>query len=126
MKAMRGLWLLLGLAAFLTVSGCTIAAGPAVYYPATPRPPCPEGYYWSPGYGCLPVPVGVVVPPDATYAVVRTDGLSLRSCPTTKCGIMASLNSGEQVQVLAHEGNWTHVWAFTRGLDGWVASKHLN
>uniref|UniRef100_I2Q1Z5 SH3 domain-containing protein n=1 Tax=Desulfovibrio sp. U5L TaxID=596152 RepID=I2Q1Z5_9BACT len=125
MKAVRGSWLWLGLATLLAVSGCTIAAGPAYYPPAGP-PPCPAGYYWSPGYGCVPLPVGVVVPPDAVYAVVSTDGLSLRSCPGTKCGIINSLNAGEQVQVLGHEGGWTHVWAFTRGQEGWVGSKHLD
>jgi uncharacterized protein YgiM (DUF1202 family) len=125
MKAAKALLLttILGIAAAL--AGCTVTAGPAVYYPATP-PPCPDGYYWSPGYGCVAVPPAVVVPPDAVYAAVNTDGLSLRSCPTTKCGIVTSLGKGEQVQVLSHEGAWTHVWAFTRGLEGWVASRYLD
>lgn len=125
MKTVKRLGMLLcfGLAAAL--SGCVVAAGPAVYYPSSP-PPCPPGYYWSPGYGCVAMPPSVVVPPDAVYAVVNTEGLSLRSCPTTKCGIITSLNQGEQVQVLGNEGGWTHVWAFTRGQEGWVASRYLD
>lgn len=122
MKAMRGLWLLLGLAALFAVSGCVVAAGPAVY---VPPPACPEGYYYSPGYGC--VPAGrVAIPPDGVFAVVNTDGLSLRSCGSTKCGIINSLNAGEQVQVLGQEGGWSHVWAYTRGQEGWVSTKYLN
>ena len=31
-----------------------------------------------------------------------------------------------QVQILANEGGWTHVWAFTRGQEGWVASRYLD
>jgi len=126
MKALRGFGLLCCFATLLVVSGCVVAAGPTVYLPAPPPPACPDGYYWSSGYGCLPLPVGVVVPADAAYAVVNTNYLSLRSCPTTKCGIVASLDLGEQVQVLGQEGRWTHVWAYTRGQEGWVASKYLN
>ncbi len=125
MKTARGLALMVGLALVAALSGCTVAAGPAVYYPAPP-PACPEGYYWSPGYGCVAMPPAVVVPPDAVYAVVNTNGLSLRSCPTTKCGIIDSLLVGEQVQVLSHKGAWTQVWAFSRGLEGWVASRYLD
>ncbi|MHC1711133.1 MAG: SH3 domain-containing protein [Solidesulfovibrio sp.] len=124
MKSMRRLWLLLGLA-LLTLSGCAVRAGPAVYM-AAPQPVCPPGYYYAHNYGCMPLPVGVVLPPDATYATTRIDYLSLRSCPTTKCNILASLRLGEQVQVLNSEGSWTHVWAFTRGLEGWISSKYLN
>jgi uncharacterized protein YgiM (DUF1202 family) len=125
MKALRPLSLFLGLSALLAVSGCVVVAGPAVYVP--PEPTCPPGYYWSPGYGCVAATGGVVVaPPSATYAVVNTEGLSLRSCPSTKCGIMASLGLGEQVQVLGYEGGWTHVWAYGRNLDGWVSSRYLN
>jgi uncharacterized protein YgiM (DUF1202 family) len=43
-----------------------------------------------------------------------------------RCDIINSLNAGEQVQVLSHQGDWTHVWAFTRGQEGWVASRYLN
>lgn len=114
MKEMRALSLSLGLLALLAVSGCVIVAGPPVYVPPEPLP-CPYGYYWSPGYGCIPAPVGVAVPPDATFAMVNIDGLSLRSCPTTKCGILASLGRGEQVQVLSHEGRWTRVWVHEIG-----------
>lgn len=123
MKATKALLLaaLLGVAAAL--GGCVVTAAPAVYYTAPP-PPCPEGTYWSPGYGCVAAPV--VVPPDAVYAAVNVDGLSLRSCPTTQCGIVTSLNKGETVQVLSNEGGWTHVWAFSRGLEGWVASRYLD
>ena len=52
--------------------------------------------------------------------------LSLRSCPSSQCGIIASLGRGEQVQVLGHEGQWTRVWALRRGVEGWVASKYLD
>lgn len=126
MKKLRSLSLACSLLALLTVSGCVVVAGP-YYVPPAPPAPCPSGYYWSPGYGCLPLSPGVVVvAPDATYAAANIDGLSLRSCPTTKCGIVASLSLGEQVQVLGYEGRWTHVWVYARGLDGWVASKYLN
>ncbi|WP_300163790.1 SH3 domain-containing protein [Solidesulfovibrio sp.] len=126
MKAVRGVLLLALFGVAAALSGCVVAAGPAVYYHPAP-PPCPEGFYWSPDYGCVALPPAeVVVPPDAVYAVVNTAGLSLRSCPTTQCGIVASLNQGEQVQVLSHEGAWTHVWAFGRGLEGWVASRYLD
>ena len=123
MKVMRGLWLLLGLAALFTVSGCVVAAGPMVY---VPPPACPEGYYYSPDYGCVPASVPMVVPGGGVFAVVNIDGLSLRSCGSTKCGILDSLGAGEQVQVLGQEGNWTHVWAYTRNQEGWVATKYLN
>ena len=125
MKALRGFGLFCCFALLLVVSGCVVAAGPTVYVPAPP-PACPDGYYWSSGYGCVPLPAGIVVAPDAAYAVVNINYLSLRSCPTTKCGILASLELGEQVQVLGQEGGWTHVWAYARGQDGWVASKYLN
>lgn len=125
MKAMRTIWLFVGLTVLAALSGCVIAAGPTVYVPQ-PTPVCPEGYYWSPGYGCVPLPVGVVVPPDAVFAVVNRQYLSLRACPTTKCGIQASLNVGEQVQVLNHQGGWTHVYVPGRGMEGWVATKYLN
>lgn len=123
MKAIQGLWLVLALMVLITVSGCAVAVRPAVY---VPPPACPEGYYFSPGYGCIPLPAGVVLPHDGVFAVVNTDGLSLRSCGSTKCGIINSLTAGEQVQVLGQEGRWTRVWAFTRGQEGWVATKFLN
>lgn len=126
MKTLRGLWLLLVLTALATASGCTVAAGPAVYYPRPAPAPCPPGYYWAHNYGCMPLPVGVTVPPGTTYAVVNTTGLNLRSCPGTKCGVIDSLNAGEQVQVLGYEGGWTHVWAFTREKEGWVGSRYLD
>jgi uncharacterized protein YgiM (DUF1202 family) len=121
MKTFWNLLALFGLAAAL--SGCTVTAAPMVY---VPPPACPEGYYYASGYGCLPLPAGVVVPADAVYAAVATQGLSLRSCGSTRCDIINSLNLGEQVQVLSHQGDWTHVWAFTRGQEGWVASRYLN
>ena len=123
MKAMRRLWLLLGLAALFAVSGCTVSAGPMVY---VPPPACPEGYYYASGYGCVPATAPIVVPGGGVFAVVNIDGLSLRSCGSTKCGILDSLGAGEQVQVLGQEGNWTHVWAYTRSKEGWVATKYLN
>jgi len=123
MKAMRGLCLLFGLATLFVVSGCVVAAGPTVY---VPPPACPEGYYYSPGYGCVPAVRPIVVPGGAVFAVVNIDGLSLRTCGSTKCGIINSLNVGEQVQVLGQEGSWTRVWAYTRNQEGWVATKYLN
>ncbi len=130
MNAVRGMFLLLALTALFAVAGCTVSAGPGPGIRAgvvvPPPPPCPVGYYWSPGYGCLPLPPGAVVPPGASYAVVNRDYLSLRSCASTKCGIIDSLSLGEQVQVLGYEGGWTHVWAYARGKDGWVASRYLN
>jgi uncharacterized protein YgiM (DUF1202 family) len=124
MKAMRTVCLFIGLAALAALSGCVVTAGPTVYVPQ-PAPVCPEGYYWSPGYGCVPA-VGVVVQPGAVYALVNTEYLSLRSCPTTKCSILASLNVGEQVQVLGNQGGWTHVYVPSRGMEGWVASRYLD
>ena len=121
MTIWRTLLLLAGLAAAL--SGCTVTAGPMVYLPP---PACPEGYYYASGYGCVPLPTGVIVPPDAVYASVNTQGLSLRGCASTKCDIINSLNLGEQVQVLGHEGSWTHVWAVARSQEGWVASRYLD
>jgi uncharacterized protein YgiM (DUF1202 family) len=124
MKILRGMWLLLGVLAMLSmISGCTVTAGPMIY---VPPPACPEGFYYAAGYGCLPLPTGVVLPPDAVFAVVNTEGLSLRSCGSTRCDILNSLSAGEQVQVLGHEGGWTRVWAFTRGQEGWVASRYLD
>lgn len=123
MKAMRSVCLLVGFSALVALSGCVVAAGPTVYVPSPP-PVCPDGYYWSPGYGCVPAPV--MVAPSVVYAQVNTQYLSLRSCPTTKCGILASLDLGEQVQVLYHQGGWTHVFVPTRGLEGWVATKYID
>lgn len=121
MKALWTLLLFAGLAAALT--GCTITAAPMVY---VPPPACPEGYYYASGYGCLPTPPGVVLPADAVYATVGIQGLNLRSCGSMQCAVINSLNQGEQVQVLSHEGDWTHVWAFSRGQEGWVGSRYLN
>ena len=55
MKALRGFGLFCCFALLLVVSGCVVAAGPTVYVPAPP-PACPDGYYWSSGYGCVPLP----------------------------------------------------------------------
>jgi len=40
----------------------------AQYYSAYPTPTCPAGYYYSPGYGCIPnSPNGYYYPPPAYY-----------------------------------------------------------
>lgn len=125
MKAMRTVLLFVGLTALAALSGCVVAAGPTVYVPA-PAPVCPVGYYWSAGYGCVPVPAGVVVPPDAVYTTVNTSYLNLRSCPSTKCSVLDSITLGEQVQVVGTQGSWTHVYVPARGIEGWVSSNYLN
>jgi len=114
---MKSIWaycLVLGVATLLAVTGCVVTTAPP------PPQPCAEGFYWSPGYGCVPIPV------NAAYAIVNINGLSLRTCPSTKCSILNSLYVGEQVQILGVEGGWTHVWAYGRGQVGWVATKYLN
>lgn len=112
MKSLQALCLVCGVALLLMLAGCHESG------PMEPQP-CAEGFYWSPGYGCVAFPV------YAAYATVNTNGLSLRSCPSTKCAILNSLSQGEQVQVLGVEGGWTHVWAYTRGQVGWMATKYL-
>ena len=114
MKSLLALCLVLGVATLLAVGGCVVTTAPP------PPQPCAEGFYWSPGYGCVAIPV------NAVYAIVNINGLSLRSCPSTKCNIIDSLSIGEQVQILGAEGAWTHVWAYGRGQVGWVATKYLN
>jgi len=114
MKSLRAMCLVLGVATLLAVSGCVIST------PPPPPQPCAEGFYWSPGYGCLAIPVA------APYAVVNINGLALRSCPSTKCTMLNSLYAGEQVQVLGAQSGWTQVWAYGRGQVGWVATKYLN
>lgn len=113
MKSFLTLCLVFGVAVLLALSGCREGG------PMEPQP-CAEGFYWSPGYGC------VAFPAYAPYAVVNTNYLNLRTCPSTKCAIITSLTLGEQVQILGVENGWTQVWAYARGQVGWVASKFLN
>lgn len=122
MKTLRAMFPLFGFALLLALSGCVVSAG---YPPPTAR--CAPGYYWTAQWGCVPVPAtGVVIEtPGVSYAIVAIDGLSLRTCPTTKCNIVTSLSKDEQVQVLRYEGSWAHVWAYRRGMEGWVAVKYL-
>ena len=112
MKSLQALCLALGVATLLLLSGCHEGG------PMEPQP-CAEGFYWSPGYGC------VAFPASAPYVTVATDYLNLRSCPSTKCAVIGSLSGGEQVQVLGAEGGWTQIWAYGRGQVGWAATKYL-
>ncbi|QLA16578.1 SH3 domain-containing protein [Desulfolutivibrio sulfoxidireducens] len=111
--------------------GCVVFVAPR--RDDTPPPPvyvaplpCPAGYGWSPGYGCVPLPA---VPPPAYPPVitrVKSAHLNLRSCPGTTCPVIASLVQGEEVRVLGYGDGWTRVYCPGRNLEGWLSGRHLS
>lgn len=112
------------------VPGCVVYVPQARYAPAPPPAvvtplPCPPGYGWSPGYGCVPVPV---TPPAYVPVVTRVGSatLNLRACPGASCAVAAVLAQGEEVQVLGYDAGWTRVYVPARGIEGWVSGRYLS
>jgi len=111
--------------------GCVVYVPQSRYDPAPPPQvivaplPCPAGYGWSPGYGCVPVPVQ-----SPAYAPVitrvKSATLNLRACPGTSCAVTATLVQGEEVQVLGYGDGWTRVYVPSRSTEGWVSGRHLS
>ncbi|WP_404443990.1 SH3 domain-containing protein [Sutcliffiella horikoshii] len=57
-------------------------------------------------------------------ATITTDGLNIRSEPTTNSEVLGSLSSGQQVDVLATRGEWLNI-SFN-GTVGWIHSDYAN
>ncbi|MCI4454900.1 MAG: SH3 domain-containing protein [Thermodesulfobacterium sp.] len=50
--------------------------------------------------------------------------LRVRSCPRTRCSIVAVLEKGTVVSLLSRKGKWAFIET-SDGVKGWVESKHL-
>ncbi len=129
----RALSPLLALFLACTLQGCVVLVTPRRSDPPPPPPPvslapqpCPAGYGWSPGYGCVPLPAA---PPPAYVPVitrVKSAYLNLRSSPGTSSSIIATLTAGEEVQVLGYSDGWTRVYCPGRHMEGWLSGRHLS
>ncbi|KMJ60550.1 hypothetical protein AB685_05415 [Bacillus sp. LL01] len=64
--------------------------------------------------------------PESTeqIATITTDGLNIRSEPSTQSEVLGSLSSGQQVEVLAVRGNWLNI--SINGTIGWIHSDYAN
>src|SRR5579859_230310 len=60
------------------------------------------------------------------YGIVNTDGLHLRSAPSTTAQILAELSRGTLLQILKDSGfDWLQVQVDTSGTQGYVAKVYL-
>ncbi|WP_060665148.1 SH3 domain-containing protein [Bacillus sp. CHD6a] len=57
-------------------------------------------------------------------ATITTDGLNIRSEPTTQSKVLGTLSSGHQVEVIAIRGDWLNI-SFN-GTVGWIHSDYAN
>lgn len=55
-------------------------------------------------------------------AIIKTDGLNIRSEPSTQSAVLGSLSEGQQVDVLATRGAWLNI--SYNGTEGWVHSDY--
>ncbi len=128
----RALSPLLALFLACILQGCVVFVAPRRSDPPPPPPvslapqPCPAGYGWSPGYGCVPLPAAP--PPAFAPVITRVNSayLNLRSCPGTSCSAIATLTQGEEVQVLGYSDGWPRVYCPGRHMEGWVSGRHLS
>ncbi|WP_404428822.1 SH3 domain-containing protein [Sutcliffiella horikoshii] len=61
---------------------------------------------------------------EGQSATITTDGLNIRSEPTTQSEVLGSLSSGQQVEVLAIRGEWLNI--SYDGTVGWIHSDYAN
>ncbi|WP_083800931.1 SH3 domain-containing protein [Bacillus sp. m3-13] len=61
---------------------------------------------------------------EGQSATITTDGLNIRSEPSTQSEVLGTLSSGQQVEVLAIRGEWLNI-SFN-GTVGWVHSDYAN
>src|SRR5260221_6316560 len=60
------------------------------------------------------------------YGIVNTDGLHLRSAPSTTAQILAELSRGMLLQILKDSGfDWLQVQVDTSGTQGYVSKVYL-
>src|SRR5258708_25110938 len=60
------------------------------------------------------------------YGIVNTDGLHLRSAPSTTAQILAELSRGTLLQILKDPGfDWLQVQVDTSGTQGYVSKVYL-
>jgi len=57
-------------------------------------------------------------------ATITTDGLNIRSEPSTQSEVLGSLSSGQQVEVIAIRGEWLNI--SYDGTVGWIHSDYAN
>lgn len=61
---------------------------------------------------------------EGQSATITTDGLNIRSEPSTQSEVLGSLSSGQQVEVLAIRGEWLNI--SYDGIVGWIHSDYAN
>ncbi|MGD6991575.1 SH3 domain-containing protein [Sutcliffiella horikoshii] len=61
---------------------------------------------------------------EGQTATITTDGLNIRSEPSTQSEVLGTLSSGQQVEVLAIRGEWLNI-SFN-GTVGWIHSDYAN
>ncbi len=61
---------------------------------------------------------------EGQMATITTDGLNIRSEPSTQSEVLGSLSSGQQVEVLAIRGEWLNI--SYDGTVGWIHSDYAN
>ncbi|UAL46293.1 SH3 domain-containing protein [Sutcliffiella horikoshii] len=61
---------------------------------------------------------------EGQSATITTDGLNIRSEPSTQSEVLGSLSSGQQVEVLAIRGEWLNI--SYDGTVGWIHSDYAN
>lgn len=76
--------------------------------------------------------LGMLVGPSGAWAtrVYVTDviKITVRTGPSTEHRIIAMLSTGEPVEILENQGDWSRVRVLTpkrKGLEGWVLSRYL-
>ncbi len=91
------------------------------------QPPCPPGFHFQPGAGCVRNPPPPPPPaPAADLMIVSAKRLKLRQCPTPQCLPVAVLSRGTPVRVLGIQEGWARVRAPQTGLEGWVQRRFLS
>lgn len=63
--------------------------------------------------------------PAMPRLVVNASALNLRARPDSKSQRLATLNSGEEVELVASEGQWSQVRS-SGGVTGWAFSRYLS
>jgi uncharacterized protein YgiM (DUF1202 family) len=62
--------------------------------------------------------------PAAGQAVVTADAVNVRSGPSKRSTKLATIRSGQVVDLLESDGGWSHIVA-DDGTSGWIATKFL-
>ncbi|WP_176630852.1 SH3 domain-containing protein [Desulfolutivibrio sulfoxidireducens] len=74
-----------------------------------------------------PPPSREVVVVRDPYAPVRSvrSSVNLRTCPTTRCGVIMTLRPGDNVRVLGYDGSWANVVVIGPEVEGWMSGNYL-